>query len=619
MPNSLVSIPGQPVIFRTEAEAECNCGQVNQCLLVESLQTVYAQLELQPCGTVNVCNNALGDELPVTNPTFDSDLSGWTAGAGWSWSGGAACNDGQDNAISQTVNPVNGVVYLVTFDVTSYTSGTLIVELGGEPVATLTSSGSYSAVVYAAVYAGTDILFVSQTGFIGCIDNVVITEVGTCWDADETDWVTSVDGACHDTGNTTDLENIGTLLTVGLYYHFTFTVSSATAGGVTLKADTAAIGAQTSGNGTFDRWGIADGTAVVFSPSSDFDGCISDLEVIQYNPDYVIHLLTEDGGYVADLTGLSSLYENIVTLEFDFDQLGNADYGCYKICIIDGCYGDLQQVADNIIDNGDFSAGSNYWTSSGATFAAGIVTLDAGTGNYIAQNIKTTADADCMRIQFSYSSEGTGNIIVWVNGIAEHSQTVGVGNVYVDIYYAPAGAEIKISTQGTNMPVDIDNVIVTIPAECRNYDFCSQCIQYRANFECTNLLEAWCDDTAHNFLFDYGSGNIFKLSLRVRSQLLHPTYEQEQDDYIYSTGESFMSFGQNTKYQSLYMSPIPEFKHDVIALMKICDYLQIDGVDYFAKKGDYVPEWNKSTNADLAPSRIEVKKKDQTTFNNNCG
>lgn len=733
MASSIISTPGQPVIFGAEV-TDCNCGERNQCLLVEPNDPVYAQLQLQPCGTVDYCNTEIGDDLIcngsfdlgselVTNGNFTGDADDWTLGTNWAYSSNAACATASQagQTLSQSIAITTGGYYRVEYTISTYTSGNVRVSLGGTNGATRSAAGTYTEFITAGATTtlsfervsinftgcidavsvklldcwtfgsgwtyedgtaccdgssnnltqsnvigggteaflltytvsgyqagsllpilggtngtsvsadgtyqeiifdsgGNDLVF-DSTAFEGCIDNVVLNLISSCWNPDESDWMLSAEGACHVIGNTTNLTSSASGVQSGYYYHVTFTVSASSAGGVTLKMDTAAIGAQTSGNGIFERWGTADGTALILTPSTDFDGCISELEIVQYNPNYVFHLLTSDGGYVADLTPDFVLDEDIITLtNFTFNSLDNVDFGCYKICLIDGCYGDLEQAASNIIDNGDFSAGSDHWSSVDATFAGGKVTLDTGSGAYIAQNIKTTQDAGCLRIQFDYVTEGSGNIIVYVGGVNQHSEIVqGFGSVYVDIFSAPAGAEIKIEGIGLTQPLDIDNVVITIPSECRDYNQCSPCFNYKEDHHCTKLLQGWADGEALGFSFDDINGtNIFKLSMRVRAELMHSTYEQEQEDYTFSDGNSSLSFGQNTQYQSLVFSPIPTFKHSVIAKIKICDTIQLEAIDYFARKGDYIPEWNKTSNADLAPSRIDVKVKDQTTFNTNC-
>jgi hypothetical protein len=61
----------------------------------------------------------LGPEL-VTNGTFDTDTA-WTKGAGWTISGGSASVSGASSAsdLGQIISVTDGLLYAVTFDVTS--------------------------------------------------------------------------------------------------------------------------------------------------------------------------------------------------------------------------------------------------------------------------------------------------------------------------------------------------------------------------------------------------------------------------------------------------------------------------------------------------------------------
>jgi hypothetical protein len=69
-----------------------------------------------------------GSEL-VTNGTFDSD-TGWTKGAGWTISGGAASNDGTINAIYQPKAIEAGKLYACTVDITFNSAGVAYWRLG---------------------------------------------------------------------------------------------------------------------------------------------------------------------------------------------------------------------------------------------------------------------------------------------------------------------------------------------------------------------------------------------------------------------------------------------------------------------------------------------------------
>ncbi len=618
MPTSINSQLGQAIVFAPTATEDCLCNAPDHCLLFIPAQQVYSQFKIDPCGEVAVCNNSLGANL-VTNGTFDADTD-WTKGAGWTiGSGVATCASGSTD-LSQTIAAglTLNAVYILSYEVTAFTSGSLQPSVGGTNGTAVTAAGTYTELIIAGA---TDFLIFTSSAFLGSIDNVTLQLITSCWDEDNVTWETSEDGACHVAGNTTPLVNTGTVIELAEYYKVTFTVSGQTAGSVTLYLGLDPQSPAVTASGTYEYWGISNGTDISFVPTSAFDGCISALTVTSYCSDYLIHLRNEQGDLVYDMTNHYSYFEDTLNLEdFSFDDIA-LDYGCYTMCLIDCCYGDLIQFDDNIIDNGDFSQGATHWTSSGATFSGNKVTLDAGSGAYIEQAIKTTGAINCMNLTLGYVNEGSGNIIVYIDGVNSYSAIVtGIGSLQYEFdYEIPAGAVIKIEGQGLTQPLDIDNVVLSVPDRCRTYDQCSPCLKYDASFDCTKMIEAYCPDSDLGFQFDDTLGaNYFKLSLRVACDLLHASYEQDQEDYIFSSGSSSLHFGQSTKYQSLFFNPIATYKHDVIALQKICDTFLIDSVEYFVKKGDYNPEWNRNDATDLAPSRIPVKKKTETRFNTNC-
>lgn len=99
----------------------------------------------------------------VTNGTFDSG-TGWTAEAGWSiGSGIATCSSGTTN-LYQSGILTTGSFYLVTIDITAYTSGAIAV-IGGAAIAGL---GSKSVIIKAASAN----LVLNSGSFVGSIDNV---------------------------------------------------------------------------------------------------------------------------------------------------------------------------------------------------------------------------------------------------------------------------------------------------------------------------------------------------------------------------------------------------------------------------------------------------------------
>lgn len=120
---------------------------------------------------------AMGSEL-VTNGGFDSGGSGWTPGAGWSVSSGAASMvsaQGSNTYTGQTISSTSGRLYRVQYDLT-VNSGQAVVYVGsGGGGVTRNATGTYTEYIQAGT-DGTLYLF-GITGFTGSFDNVSVREV----------------------------------------------------------------------------------------------------------------------------------------------------------------------------------------------------------------------------------------------------------------------------------------------------------------------------------------------------------------------------------------------------------------------------------------------------------
>ena len=119
----------------------------------------------------------IGDE-EVSNGSFDTDLSDWTVGAGWSASGGKAVFDGLGfSPIRTNAGLVTGKTYKVTFDL-DITSGNVIVQLGGA-TNTFDTSATHTFYDTATANIGFDSfvsLYSSQASNFS-IDNVSVKEM----------------------------------------------------------------------------------------------------------------------------------------------------------------------------------------------------------------------------------------------------------------------------------------------------------------------------------------------------------------------------------------------------------------------------------------------------------
>ena len=116
----------------------------------------------------------------VTNGDFATD-SDWSLGSGWSIGDGVAVSDGSSgySFLQQTSSVLNGKTYKVSYSVTSYTSGSVEVGVGGASNNNIQRNSVGDFVEY-HTSNGTNLTIISRN-FIGSIDNVSVKEVGQDW------------------------------------------------------------------------------------------------------------------------------------------------------------------------------------------------------------------------------------------------------------------------------------------------------------------------------------------------------------------------------------------------------------------------------------------------------
>ena len=110
----------------------------------------------------------------VTNGGFDTDAD-WAKGAGWTISGGVASCDGAQTAttaLSQT-KVLSPGTYVIEFDITAQTSGSVYIYLGATIVPSVTAIGHH---VYTfTVTSTTTTLYINGSStFVGSVDNISI-------------------------------------------------------------------------------------------------------------------------------------------------------------------------------------------------------------------------------------------------------------------------------------------------------------------------------------------------------------------------------------------------------------------------------------------------------------
>jgi hypothetical protein len=117
-----------------------------------------------------------GTEL-VTNGAFGTD-SDWTKDANWAISGGTATHStGAADGISQTLSLTGGNGYLVEFDITGRTAGSVTATLGGTSGTARSADATDIQEVIVCGVIDSDISFDATSDFDGSIDNVSVQGV----------------------------------------------------------------------------------------------------------------------------------------------------------------------------------------------------------------------------------------------------------------------------------------------------------------------------------------------------------------------------------------------------------------------------------------------------------
>lgn len=140
-------------------------------------------------------------------------------------------------------------------------------------------------------------------------------------------WATGTGKAVHTAGATAALVSTGTAPVVGKVYRVRFTISSRTAGNVSVSLG--GIGAPTLElNQAFTLY-ITPATTVklTFEPSNDFDGSIDDVSVMSYARRVFDYSLNDNTGTLKDTQAIPTLRAKFPGYEFDgsnnFIDIGN--------------------------------------------------------------------------------------------------------------------------------------------------------------------------------------------------------------------------------------------------------------------------------------------------------
>lgn len=499
---------------------------------------------------------------------------------------------------------------------------------------------------YGQMVAPSDILCVQQImnpcedGII-CDDDMIDVEAGniTGWDTSD-GWSSSdanhvaFDGSLSGTDICEMLDAVGNA--AGNVFYITFEITSITGtAGVYVQLGSASITDEYDSIGTYTAYLVSTDTSDVF-------------QFIFSNPSPIagdtIEITITEFGRQAGICWRDNI--NIVpapswVYDLNTDDPAN-EYGYF--CAIDGIGGDLINDDAYFIDGNYHSVEITVtdMTQGGLEVILGSTYLGSISvnGQYVFYGVPTDGSQQLILRPYDnfigcVSQINVNNYGLLDNGdltnsvhklvITNESGIAATDEIPFEI------AEDRITwcfniddiTNGGNpveLPCDAGNRLLITSAceEQESIEYLSiNTLRYDTNgWDCTFILQAYCDGYAFGFYFGSVTAPVFTLIQRLRILQFAPRYPAAAEEYLYSNGNYSRSWAQSGKIRQCWFDYVDEKTHDVIRLQILSDVLTIDSEIYFAPVKDYEPEWD-DHKRNLSQSRIDLVK-DEVLFNSSC-
>ena len=171
--------------------------------------------------------------------------------------------------------------------------------------------------------------------------------------------------------------------------------------------------------------------------------------------------------------------------------------------------------------------------------------------------------------------------------------------------------EFNVRDAGTDL--NIDDVSIFMQTSCFQEDACSECYKLGDTWDCSFLFSWTNDEDAFGFIY---TGLSFTQFFRHRIKLDQPSYPEDADRFLNSSGTEVVLHALSQKIEKLRFEEAPEYVHDFFRLTWIHDTVTIETVNYTKEEGDYEPNWRKSSL--LAPVELQVRENGQDNENSNC-
>jgi hypothetical protein len=359
-----------------------------------------------------------------------------------------------------------------------------------------------------------------------------------------------------------------------------------------------------------------------FMPSSDFIGCIDNVEMVQMDGNgYAVGFFYADGTLIRNYDTIDNpdyfnYTKNYITFSVDFSEAAD---GCFYICIKDYCDCPLLPV------DVDLELPDAPWVELTGTGSFRYIPYDG----WIIFNGKDEGDADSIKSP-DYLCVGLPYTIVFNIGNVPTNAGIKVrnGSQSTPFYNAAGTYSLDIIAEESYLIFDgqatanngeawVDAISI-YPKDLEDssmFDYCSQPFQqFSGDDYCTNLIEGCNDSDAFGFKF-IGTG--FKPSARLQSKLMPNNYNTQGSFEINSLGTRSAKYAEVRTARNLRIIDTPIYLWDFLARWIYLDHPTIEGEEY-AFEEDSFPDVSYNKFMTRGTGSLPMGKKTQNMFKTNC-
>lgn len=417
------------------------------------------------------------------------------------------------------------------------------------------------------------------------------------------DWTISGGQLCHGVGlfgTTTQFAPAND----GVLVRMTFDLDVAIGTGVLITYGNYIESFLTSGS--YTRWIVADSaTTFSVSASGSTSVCLSNLQIMTVNTDFLVDIIDSDGNTVESLDtsdGYFNFEDGYFTCSIDWETLAIPS-GCYYLSVVDPC-----PCSQRGIIPLDFVTGLFNWSlASSWTIVGGAATYNgSSTGQAILNHVvcNGTEYEVTYRVANMSVNEEFNIRLGSANGTTRTSD-----GIYTDTITSIGTSFILIgnSTSGTQT-FDVTNItiVATEPTSIS-----SNTIKLQEDFSCKTIALALCNDSDG---LGFGFANTgFRPLMRIPASLNRSSYPMERLGYEYSTGRKATYYARVRKALELGFDG-KVFMHDFASLFGAADHFYIDDVEYYVEDDEY-PSISWLDGDDSGGVTIQVSVKEQLVEN----